>query len=149
MLERSHHDLYPQIGSKPITNLLASRFGPNRFESNLRCFACIHMMAKLIEIGFKSICKSHVNWGIVTFLNIKTALPGKHHEYNHVIYIILYYNIYGIHRIKVEYCKSRNIRWDIISSFFMGKYLRELNLDFLVFLILFIHLIEIYKKNNK
>ena len=32
-LERSHNYLYPQICSKLILNLLASRFGPNRFDT--------------------------------------------------------------------------------------------------------------------
>ena len=34
-LERSHDNLYPQIGSKSISKLLASRFRPNRFHLNL------------------------------------------------------------------------------------------------------------------
>ena len=54
-LERTHDDLYPQIASKPIPYLLRSRFGPNRFGIDLGLFAYVHMAAKPIGIGSKSI----------------------------------------------------------------------------------------------
>ena len=53
-LEHSHDDVYPQIGSKSISNLL-SRFRQNRFRIDLTLFACVHMTAKPIGIGSKSI----------------------------------------------------------------------------------------------
>ena len=44
-LERSHDDLHPQISSKPISNLLASGFGPTWFVIDLTHFHCIHIKA--------------------------------------------------------------------------------------------------------
>ena len=60
-LEHTHGDLYPQIGSKLISNLLKSKFVPNQFGMDLSFFACIHIMTKSIGIGSKSIWKSHLN----------------------------------------------------------------------------------------
>ena len=51
-------NLFPQIGSKPISNILSSRFGPNRFVIDFILLACVHMTAKSTLIGFKS---AHVN----------------------------------------------------------------------------------------
>lgn len=54
LLEHLHDKCFLQIRSKPISRLLASRFGQislNRFD----IFSWIHMMANLFQISFKSI----------------------------------------------------------------------------------------------
>ena len=74
------------ISFKSIPNLPSNRFGPNWFGINLGIFACVHMTAKSIGIGSKSILKSYVYRVIYPYQHAYVVNSRKNNESHEIRY---------------------------------------------------------------